>query len=223
MGELSSPLLLEKSTNPPLIPFEKIVELDKSNSNVKQFLENMPNKLYPDLDVIIRPNGTINRNDFAFAQSKVSVNFKIEAPLTIGLDSFTLTTTENFNLIGENETQNIKEGKLILKVKNSFPFQGDLRLQFVDGQGEVLFAKLPDVGSRMEAAEVDANTGKTVGHVESELVVSISRSEFQLLKSAEQVEVKVTLNTKDAKRYKMYSDYGVEVQLITDFIYENKL
>ncbi len=223
MGELSSPLLLEKANNPPLIPFEKTVELDKSNSNVKQFLENMPNKLYPDLDVIIRPNGTINRNDFAFAQSKVSVNFKIEAPLTIGLDSFTLTTTENFTLLGDNETQNIKEGKLILKVKNSFPFQGDLRLEFVDGQGEVLFAKLPDAGSRMEAAEVDANTGKTVGQAESEVALSISRSEFQLLKSAEQVEVRVTLNTKDVNRFKMYSDYGVEVQLITDFIYENKL
>ncbi len=223
MGELSSPLLLEKATNPPLTPFEKTVELDKSNSNVKQFLGNMPNKLYPNLDVIIRPNGTVNRDDFAFAQSKVSVNFKIEAPLTIGLDSFTLTTMENFNLLGENETQNIKEGKLILKVKNNFPFEGDLRLQFVDGQGEFLFAKSPDARSRMDAAEVDANTGKTVGQAESEVALSISRTEFQLLKSAEQVEVKVILNTKNANRYKMYSDYGVEVQLITDFIYENKL
>ena len=223
MGELSSPLLLEKATNPPLTPFEKTVELDKSNSNVKQFLGNMPNKLYPNLDVIIRPNGTVNRDDFAFAQSKVSVNFKIEAPLTIGLDSFTLTTMENFNLLGENETQNIKEGKLILKVKNNFPFEGDLRLQFVDGQGEFLFAKSPDAGSRMDAAEVDANTGKTVGQAESEVALSISRTEFQLLKAAEQVEVKVILNTKNANRYKMYSDYGVEVQLITDFIYENKL
>ncbi len=222
-SELSSALLLEKATNPPLAPYERTVTLDKYNSNIKLFLENIPNKLYPDLDVIIRPNGTINRNDFAFDVSKVSVNFRIEAPLTIGLDSFTLTTTENFNLLGENETQNIKEGKIILKVKNSFPFQGDLRLEFVDGQGEVLFAKLPDAGSRMEAAEVDANTGKTVGQAESEVALSISRSEFQLLKSAEQVEVKVTLNTKDANRFKMYSDYGVEVQLITDFIYENKL
>jgi len=75
----------------------------------------------------------------------------------------------------------------------------------------------------MQAAEVDAITGKTVGQVESEVVVSISRTEFQLLKSAEQVEVTVILNTKDAIRYKMYSDYGVEVQLITNFIYENRL
>jgi hypothetical protein len=224
MGELSSTILLEKATNPPLIAFEKSIILDKSNSNVKQFLENMPNKLYPDLDVVIRPNGTVNRNDFAFAQSKVAVNFKIEAPLTIGLDSFSLTTTEEFNLLGDNnETQNIKEGRLLLKVKNSFPFEGDLKLQFIDRQGKLLFEKLPDAGSRMSAAEVDAVTGKTVGQVESEVAVSISRTEFQLLKSAEQVEVTVILNTKDATRYKMYSDYGVEVQLITNFIYENKL
>jgi hypothetical protein len=224
MGELSSTILLEKATNPPFIAFEKSIILDKSNSNVKQFLENMPNKLYPDLDVVIRPNGTVNRNDFAFAYSKVAVNFKIEAPLTIGLDSFSLTTTEEFNLLGDNnETQNIKEGRLLLKVKNSFPFEGDLRLQFIDGQGELLFEKVPDAGSRMSAAEVDAITGKTVGQVESEVALSISRTEFQLLKSAEQVEVTVILNTKDATRYKMYIDYGVEVQLISNFIYENKL
>jgi len=215
---------IEKVSNAtPQTPTIQNLRFDNSNSNLKQFFENTPDKIELDLFVKVRPNGTIDLTDFAYDFSELKVNLKLEAPLTIGLDSFALITTENFTLLGENETQNIKEGKLILKVKNSFPFQGDLRLQFVDGQGEVLFAKLPDVGSRMEAAEVDVNTGKTVGHVESELAVSISRSEFQLLKSAEQVEVKVTLNTKDANRFKMYSDYGVEVQLITDFIYENKL
>jgi len=223
MGELSSPLLLEKATNPPLVAYERSMSFDKSNSNIKQFLENMPNKLYPNLDVVIRPNGTANRNDFAWDVSKLAVTFKIEAPLTIGLDSFSLTTVEAFNLLGDNETQNIKEGRLLLKVKNSFPFEGDLRLQFIDGQGELLFEKVPDARSRMSAAEVDAITGKTVEQVESELALSISRTEFQLLKSAEQVEVTVILNTKEATRYKMYSDYGVEVQLITNFIYENKL
>jgi len=215
---------IEKVNNAtPQTPTVQSLRFDNTNSNLKQFIENIPDKIQLDLLVKVRPNGTIDFRDFAYDYSELKANLKIEVPLTIGLDSFSLTILEDFNLLGDNETQNIKEGKLLLKLKNSFPFEGDLRLEFVDGQGGFLFAKGSDTGSQMQAAEVDAITGKTVGQAESEVVVSISRTEFQLLKSAEQVEVTVILNTKDTNRYKMYSDYGVEVQLITNFIYENKL
>jgi hypothetical protein len=221
--DLPKSINIEKVNNAtPQTPTIQKLRFDKSNSNLKQFLENTPDKIELDLFVKVRPNGTINFTDFAYDYSELKVNLKIEAPLTVGFDSFSLTTLEDFNLLGD-EAKNIKEGRLLLKVKNSFPFEGDLRLQFIDEFGEVLFSKVPDAGSRMSAAEVDAITGKTVGQVESEVALSISRTEFQLLKSAEQVEVTVILNTKDATRYKMYSDYGVEVQLITNFIYENKL
>jgi hypothetical protein len=224
LGELSSPLLLEKAQNlPPLTPYRKLITLNKSNSNIKQFLENMPNKLYPDLDVEIRPNGTIDMNDFAFRQSKVAVNFKIEAPLTIGLDSFTLTSKEDFDLLAQEEAQNIKAGKLIVKAKNSFPLEAGLRLVFLDELGEPILVKSLDNDARIQAAEVDALSGKTVGFLESEVSLTMSTTEFTLLRSAKQVEVRVILNTKDTKRYKMYSDYSVDVQLITDFIYENEL
>jgi hypothetical protein len=215
---------IEKVNNAtPQTPTVQNLRFDNTNSNLKQFLENMPDKVELDLFVNVRPNGTIDFRDFAFDYSELKVKIKIEAPLTVGLDSFVLTTTEDFNLLGDNETQNIKEGKLLLKVKNSFPFEGGLRLEFVDELGEILFVKGTEADSRILAAEVDENTGKTVEQVESEVTVSISRTEFQLLKTAKEVKVSVLLNTKEEKRYKMYSDYGVDVQLITDFIYENKL
>jgi hypothetical protein len=47
-SELLNPILLKKAVNnPPLVAYEYDVMLDKSNSNLKQFLELMPNKLMP--------------------------------------------------------------------------------------------------------------------------------------------------------------------------------
>ena len=223
-SELSNPFLLKKAVNnPPLVGSEYEVVLDKSNSNLKQFLEFMPNKLVPNVEATIRPNGTIDQNDFAFDISELIVNIKFEMPLKFGLDNLKINSKEKVDLFSKEEIKHIKEATFILKLSNMFPISGELNLTFLDERGIPLFEAFKGANNQMSAAEIDELTQRTVGVAESDMVVTLSEKETDLLSQVREIELTITLNTSDAKRYSIYTDYTVNAKLITDFIYEGDL
>ena len=223
-SELLNPILLKKAVNnPPLVAYEYDVMLDKSNSNLKQFLELMPNKLMPEIEAVVRPNGTINQNDFAFDVSELLVNIRFEMPLKFGLDNLTVAVNESVSFFSDEKVNNIKGGQLILKLINDFPISGRIKMVFKDKMGEQLFELFSGDNYEMTAAEVDLQTNKTKVPTESELIANISRDQAKLLSQIKSIDLEVYLNTEDAKRHLMFSDYTINAKLISDFIYENNL
>ena len=223
-SELLNPILLKKAVNnPPLVAYEYDVMLDKSNSNLKQFLELMPNKLMPEIEAVVRPNGTINQNDFAFDVSELLVNIRFEMPLKFGLDNLTVAVNESVTFFSDEKVDNIKGGQLILKLINDFPISARIKMVFKDKMGEQLFELFSGDNYEMTAAEVDLQTNKTKVPTESELIANISRDQAKLLSQIKSIDLEVYLNTEDAKRHLMFSDYTINAKLISDFIYENNL
>ncbi|MEK9600277.1 MAG: hypothetical protein VW147_00445 [Bacteroidota bacterium] len=223
-SELLNPILLKKAVNnPPLVAYEYDVMLDKSNSNLKQFLELMPNKLMPEIEAVVRPNGTINQNDFAFDVSELLVNIRFEMPLKFGLDNLTVAVNESVTFFSDEKVDNIKGGQLILKLINDFPISGRIKMVFKDKMGEQLFELFSGDNYEMTAAEVDPQTNKTKSPTESELIANISRDQAKQLSQIKSIDLEVYLNTEDAKRHLMFSDYTINAKLISDFIYENNL
>ena len=223
-SELLNPILLKKAVNnPPLVAYEYDVMLDKSNSNLKQFLELMPNKLMPEIEAVVRPNGTINQNDFAFDVSELLVNIRFEMPLKFGLDNLTVAVNESVSFFSDEKVDNIKGGQLILKLINDFPISARIKMVFKDKMGEQLFELFSGDNYEMTAAEVDPQTNKTKSPTESELIANISRDQAKQLSQIKSIDLEVYLNTEDAKRHLMFSDYTINAKLISDFIYENNL
>ena len=111
-SEFDQPIFIRKAINSgSLIPSRKVIVLDKSNSNLKLFLENLPNEIHPDLNVTIRPNGTIDQGDFAFDISALNVDVSLFVPLTFGLDSLELLKEEKFSLFEDEDVSNISAAK----------------------------------------------------------------------------------------------------------------
>ncbi|MDG2454949.1 MAG: hypothetical protein P8N47_03990 [Bacteroidia bacterium] len=221
-GNLLKDVFLERATNPPLTAFQKEIVLDNTSSNLKLFLQNLPHKVIPSVTAKINPNGTLNQSDFAFDMSELTLNFKLTVPMHFGLDSLNLRLRENIALDKE-QLDNIKEGKLILTIENDFPIEAGLSLDFVDEQGRIVLTKTINGENMMAAAEVDATTGKTVAPAESEVIIALNRNEMDLFKVSDGIDFNVFFNTKEAKRYKMYSDYEIDIKLGTNFTYENQL
>lgn len=222
--ELLNPILLEKAVNnPPLVAYEYDINLDKSNSNLKQFLELMPNKLMPEIEATVRPNGTINQDDFAFDISELLVNIRFEMPLKFGLDNLTVSSNQQVDFFSDDKAENVKGGQLILKLINGFPISGRLKMVFKDEMESEVFTLFNGENYEMTAAEIDPQTGKTTTPTESELVATITKGQANQLSNIRSVDLSVILNTEDAKRYLMFSDYTIKANLITDFIYENSL
>jgi len=222
--DLSTPIFLGKSINgSSYTVYEESVTLDKSNSNLKQFLENMPDKIFPDLFVKIRHRGTVNQGDFAFDFSELKANLKIEVPLIIGMDSLTISSTEEIDLFANEEIEKIKGSKIYVNVENDFPISGIMELEFLDASGSLISKAFNGANNIMMAAEVDENTGKTALPAESTLEITFTKTEMAALQNATEVRIIAQFDTKDAQRYQMYSDYGINVNISTQITYENKL
>lgn len=222
--QLSDPIFLEKVSNASTTtPIEKSILVDKTNSNLKQFLENMPDELHAEIIGKVRPRGTRNLNDFAYDFSELIVNLRIDVPMQVGMDGLALKSKSPINLFANEQIEGVKEGVLRITAFNNFPIQAKIELEFVDGSGNVLTTLFADGNNTLAAAEVDPATEKTAAAVESSLETTVTRPQMVLLKNATDVNVKITLDTKDNTRYKLFSDYGIKVQLSTEVVYENKL
>lgn len=221
-GDLLKEVFLGRATNPPLTAFQKEIVLDNTSSNVKLFLQNLPNKVIPIITAKVNPNGTVDQGDFAFDVSELTLDFKLTVPMHFGLDSLCLRLTENLNF-DMQRLDNVVSGKLIVMAENDFPIEAGLTLNFVDNLGTTLFTKTLNRDNKMAAAEVDDATGKTVAPAESELTIALSRNEMELFKRSDSIDLNVFFDTKEAKRFKMFSDYEIDLKLGTNFIYENKL
>lgn len=222
--QLDNPILLERAVNGvEFIPtYEKRV-LNKTNSNLKPFLENAPNRLVPSVKAVVRPYGTINQEDFAFYFSTLKAGLKLTVPLKFGLDNLTLKHSADNNLFETTDLDKVKEGKLLVQLKNGFPIEGKIEVEFLDNEGNVLDSLFYGLNNQMLAAEVDPNLGKAVIPTESELSASLSRAKMSTLKNAPKLRITAVFNTEDAIRYAMYSDYEIELKIISQFVYEGGL
>ena len=222
--QLSAPIFLEKVSNSSTTTsIEKSILVDKTNSNLKQFLENMPDELHAEIIGKVRPKGTVNLSDFAYDISELIVNLRIDVPMQAGMDGLALKSKSPINLFANEQIEGVKEGLLRITAFNNFPIQAKIELEFLDGSGKVLTTLFADGNSTVAAAEVDPITEKTAVAAESSLETTVTRPQMVLLKNATDVNVKITLDTKDNTRYKLFSDYGIKVQLSTEVVYENKL
>jgi hypothetical protein len=183
----------------------------------------MPDRITPNILVKVRPNGTLDQSDFAFDYSKLLVNFKLEVPLVVGLESLTVAEVKKLKLFENDLISNIKEAKLLVSSTNDFPIAAMIELEFLADNGAVLTTVFKNGNNVIREAEVDNVSGKTIKPMSSELLAILSREDMRAMQNATQVRVSAHFYTKDAKRYKMYSDYGISLKIIYDVIYENKL
>ncbi len=223
-SELMGSILIDKVSNDsPSTPFEKSISIGKNNSNLKQFLENIPDQILPDIDVTVRPNGTYQLTDFAFDYSQLKLDVQLEVPLTIGLDSLTLQSSSDVSLFENEEVSQIKKATFTLKVDNDFPIEMVATLEFLDENGDVLLEGFDGVDNVVAQAEVDPTIGKTKSIQQSTLVMNLSQAEMLLIQSATQIRTSFKMSTNESARYKMFADYSVSAKLKTKLTYENQL
>ncbi len=200
-------------------PRSRTLRFDKSNSNFKAFIENLPNRIEPDFAVTTRPNGSNNFTDFAFYDSYLKTKLELRVPMTVGLDNFSLTKKQAFDI--SEDLEGVKEGKLLLEVANDFPWEAELILEFLDEMDSLVLIGLEAGKSIVNAASVDPQSGRTNAPEVSELVMDLSRDELLKLRTAKKLRIKAVFNTDQAKRFAVYSDYTMDLQLRSQFTYEN--
>jgi hypothetical protein len=198
---------------------ETKVDLNSYNSNIKAFLENMPQKLNYDLETEISPNGNVNNyQDFVFDDSKLDVIMRVDAPATFSIGGLVLRDTQGLNLADLGSTERIKSATLFLEVENSFPVDFGLDVELLDKQYYRL-GNLDITPQNGISSGVVDDKGYPIQATKSLLVVKMPREKAELLKKSGYVAISMKIKG-NGKMQRLFNASKVNVKSRIQFEYE---
>jgi len=196
------------------------VVLDSSNSNIRTFIENLPQLLHYDLDLETSPNGNVNNwQDFVFDNSKVDVILKVEAPAELSFSELVLRDTQSLDLSNLGDLSRVKSALMRVKADNGFPYGAQLQLSLFDAN----MVKLENLDISSETNRIEPGivlpNGTPVESVESQLEVALPRRKISVLQQAKFIAIEAKLIS-DGTMKSLNSAYGLQLATTLDCEYE---
>ena len=203
--------------------------LNSGNSNITDFISNMPNKIIYDINVEINgvdnPSNNVdtvinNPPNFLYYDSGMKTNLNIEIPLSFFVDSLVLVDTIDFDFNTE-KNRGVESGEFTLFVDNGFPFNATTTLYFMDDNYIIIDSLWSD------QTIIKGNigiSGKVVSSNESQIQFKISKEKMDVIKTARKIHIVAGFHTFDildpsAVHQKIYSHYTFKMKLVGDFNY----
>jgi hypothetical protein len=215
-------ILLTRATNPPLLAHTQFYEFDQNTSNIKAFFEVLPDQITTDLKIISRPNGSNDYTDFVKDESYLRARLNVVMPVQFSADNLTLVEKQPFDFNSLENAEKIKSGSFKLKVLNDYPFDAEIKVEFLNEVDEVLLPLFAS-GEKIEAAQINGATGKTDEAALSYLTATISEQQMDIIRESTKVRITSVFDSPNGSPNKIFSDYLLKTQLSADFVYEQTL
>lgn len=196
--------------------------LTTTNSNIKEMLENLPNKMEYQLKVNMNPLGNISgSNDFIYTDQLLNAYLDMRIPLSFIATNLTLSSVLNFN-ISSGDNRNINDGKLTIFANNGFPFDASIQMYALNENGTIKDSIVEKTTTIVQAPV--NNQLKVTGKRLTKLTIPVNHDKMMLLYDTKKVMLKIKFNTASQPQYiKIYSDYTMDVKVTGDFNYTLQL
>lgn len=222
---LDEVITLPRAMNPPLTSTYRILTFNNQNSTLKPFIENLPDQIHSEFNIVSRPRGSNNYTDFVFYDSYLKALLRIDMPVHFGAENLRLVQKRDWDMTKDkNRSDRIKSGTINVLVENDFPLSASVQIEFLTENDEVLTTLFPDGAANDAAAGIiQPGQDKTSGPGMSRFAIEVNEAKMALIKQASQIRIVSTLDTPGSARYKIYDHYKINVKVLADFIYEQRL
>ncbi len=221
---INSPQNLARATDPPLTPSLLSFLLNDGNSNIKNLVEVLPDKMKYKIDLFINPDGNIsNYTDFAYYNSPLNVNLNVSMPLSFQAVGLVFQDTVDFDLSNASAKglDAIKDGVFTVFADNGFPLQANLQLYLYDEWGGFLDSLIV-APHTISAAPLNSNC-KVSEVLRSTLQVQADANKMDRIRTAKKAIVRAVFDTKSSVPCgiytKIYNSYNLSVKLTGRFTY----
>ncbi|MEE9170154.1 MAG: hypothetical protein V3U73_10330, partial [bacterium] len=196
-------------------PVPTMIVLDKSNSNIVDLINILPNKIQVTGNVLVgdgSSEGVIRSTDF------IESIVHITAPLSLSIPSQSVTSdVDTFDIdadIQEELRDNVLSGKLIAKLANRIPLGMQVSLH-VSSRDTSVFAN-----PELTIGPLTVNASQSGGEVLSELMVELSKEEIAVFTNGEIfVGLSAFLPGSNGEVVRFYANDYIAVKAYAEFIY----
>lgn len=209
--------------NVPGVPIPSRLELnlDKSNSNLDELIEVVPNYFKTQLTSYLNgPTPSPDYNQFIFSEYGIDTYLNLEIPLSFSAEDIHLTDSLPFDYFNLDEDGQLQKGVLKLIAKNHFPFGGTVDIFLVNEMGERIGSL--QSSDKIAAATV-SSTGRVIGELKSILEYPISNEQVSQLKKTTRIVLDIHLNTpENNQKVRLYDTDYLDVTLAGDLTIRTK-
>lgn len=188
--------------------------IDKTTSNIVDFISNLPNDMIFGGSVASNPAGNTGVDNFVGSNGEVRVDLEVELPLEIRAQDMVIEQEiPDIDWGGLQDQDNpLERLELFFSVKNGFPLETDLEMILVNASGNVIDTLT--LANLMQAAPVDGN-GRAIGTMDTRASLLLIEDDLEKLLSTQSITLRSTFNTTNAGQtvVKIYNDYSIEVAL----------
>lgn len=189
-----------------------IIQVDESNSNMRDLLAISPNTFTLDVSAVSNYNNDDGSDrNFVTTTSQVDIVMELNIPLNVKMQN---VSRDFYTGIEGFEFEDADTIRLVLTTDNGFPFGGTIDMQFMDADSTVIF-EYPDV-QFMESPEIPVS-GKIEESVITKSTIPVYRGNgYQELLDASIVNFVTNFSSADAENdnyVKLFSDYEMTLKL----------
>lgn len=165
---------------------------DKNNSNIKEFLNTRPTKLYYEIEGMLNPDNT-NEPGFITDQSNLASKLRLELPIYGAATGFTVETSSEIDL---QDLEMISDAEFKIITDNGMPIDVSLQLYFQDENENIIDSLFTERQTLLSAANVDIN-GNTVNSSEVTTFIDVSKERMTMIQNARNILINASFSTLD--------------------------
>ncbi len=209
--------------NPTLLDTSETVittfTFDKNNSNIQDLLNELPNFIEYDIEVMYNTDTPQDIPDnFATSQSQLYSIMEFELPLEGSISGLVLQDTTDLSFTTNEDTALIERGTLKIQFDNEFPFEVVATAGIFD-QNYQLIDILTDNGL-ISAGNINTE-GRVTEPASSEIEKTFSKSLLnRVLRDGRYLIFNYRISSRpQGEAVKIFSDYKVQARLVGDINY----
>lgn len=194
------------------------IVLNKNNSNIKQLIENLPDKLRYDIKLKLNPLGNISgSSDFIYSNQLVKTRIQIDMPLSFAANQLTILDTINFSVANSANVDAIGPSTLYVVAKNGFPFDINLQLFLIDENNIVSDSIL--VSDLIVSGTIGANLLVSQSTT-TKIPIPIDAIRKSKILATKRIAIRATFNSPTYPLLtQLYNSYHLDLKLIGDGTY----
>ena len=199
---------------------KNLTDLTSSNSNITEFISNVPNQLNYDFEVRLNPLGNIsNSNDFIYQKTGIEINLDAKIPLNFNANNLIFVDTSEFSIdtTTQEDVNQIIGGNFKIYTTNWYPF--DMVAQFY-----LLDANRSVIDSIFEIPQTIHGGIPIFGVVDDPIVSAVTApvtpSKIENLYKTESIISNIKVNSTDTGNIRILDYYFIDAKIVGDFQYQ---
>jgi hypothetical protein len=202
----------------PYSPIYRNYLFNTSNSNIKDIIELIPDKINYSIGARVNPMGNISSgNDFYYNTSNVKAKLTLDFPLSFSATALTYVDTLETQGYSFDEENKIQSAGLTILASNLFPFDLKIKTYLLD-KNKILLDSL--LTNDIVLAGVVNNQNKVESPKHSTLKLNYNESLKNKLKETRYIAIKAKIDTQpQGLTLPIYKEYSLKLKLIGNGIY----